>query len=309
MFKVKGIQKQIFVILTFTGLLGSGIFGAFIHQTIKTRTLKEINERADTQMERTVQMLMVSTIRFQTEFAGSDEFKKTIILEDWKRTIRAIDNAIIHDFGVDKDRVRLIGDKEITGVPTHGGNMTAVEAPYERDFLLAFKTQKLSEVRKEDEGHLRLSKPLYSSTHPGCANCHGINPSENVFMGSLNVYIPLKSPLEKAQNETIVTVGFLILMLCVLIGIIGFYISKNLVKPIKELDVIATKVSTGNTNVKFGYYANNELGSLAESFKTLTENFREKSLIADKIAEGNLSVKIQPLSPEDLLAHSMEKVS
>lgn len=303
------IQKQILLILGIIGIIGSIIFGVFIQQTIQNRTLEKVDKRAATQIERTVQMFMVSTIRFQNEFVASDEFGKQIALKDWKRTIKAVDDAIIHDFGADKVRVRLIGDKEITGIKPFGGKNTAIEIPFESQALMAIKNQKLKEVREISDNFLRVSVPLYSSAHPGCANCHGINPSDNQLLGALNAYIPLKEPMKKAQNEIIMTIVFLILILSVLVGIIGFFISKSIVKPIKLLDSVAKKVSTGNPNVSLNYTSKNELGSLAESFKSLTENFKEKSLIADKIAEGDLSVKIQPRSTEDLLAFSMDKVS
>ena len=83
----------------------------------------------------------------------------------------------------------------------------------------------------------------------------------------------------KAQTSALVfliTIAALALALTVTLAI---YITKALTRPISEIEEAAKKMSAGDLEVSISYVSEDELGSLSESMRTLTHNF--KGIIQD----------------------------
>jgi hypothetical protein len=93
------------------------------------------------QISRSVEMFMVSTRKFHDEWQDSegDPDRRSAVLKDWSRTIYAVVEAVIHNFGDGAPRARLIGDKEVVGYPPLGGNDTRIEIPFEEEAVRAFR--------------------------------------------------------------------------------------------------------------------------------------------------------------------------
>lgn len=156
---------------------------------------------AMTGIARSVEMFMVSTKKFNAEFEqASSKQDKDAVRETWTTTIRAVDDAVIHDFGPDNLRVRLVNDPAITGIPSSGGTATAVETDFERKALQQFIDGRNEPIVTEEDGFLKISAPLPASAHPGCANCHDLPVGSKTVLGSINAYAPLKSAIAKSDS-------------------------------------------------------------------------------------------------------------
>ena len=224
---VCGLAVSCLVIAVLTGLC--------IQYTMYQSGLSEAEATAEDLINRSAQMFMVSTAAFdQAHESAATPAAKQAVLADWNRTIKAVDEAVINDFGADKPRARLIGDTSITGMKPFGGNATKIEIPFERE---ALQKQMDGEdlVRVVDEGVLRISIPLTSNMHRGCASCHSSDPDKRVVLGSLNAYIPLAGTVAEAKKEawviTLVVLGFLGLLA---VGIAVFQI-QSIVRPIRKV--------------------------------------------------------------------------
>lgn len=78
----------------------------------------------------------------------------------------------------------------------------------------------------------------------------------------------------KAQASAfILLITIAILALALTIGL-SVYITRSLTRPITEIEDAAKKMAVGDFEVSIGYVSRDELGSLSESMRTLTANFR-----------------------------------
>ncbi len=121
------LRAKVVAVLVGGGLLGSCLFAGFIYRKAVAGTEREGREKGLALVARTVETFMVSTRRFDQAFnsASTPEEKKRL-LDDWNRTIEAVDTAVIHDFGEGQPRIRLIGDKDLVGYKPLGGPAIAV---------------------------------------------------------------------------------------------------------------------------------------------------------------------------------------
>jgi methyl-accepting chemotaxis protein len=88
----------------------------------------------------------------------------------------------------------------------------------------------------------------------------------------------------------------------------GWYISRRMSRPIKDLEEAARKIALGDTKVNVDYSSEDEIGGLTNSFKTMAQNIREQAQIANSIARGNLNQEIKPRSENDILNISLSYV-
>ncbi|MCP5494532.1 MAG: HAMP domain-containing protein [Leptospiraceae bacterium] len=288
------IKKQILSILALVGIIGSLIFGFANYQFLKNKAHNNLHGEAESQIERTIQMVMFSSIKFQNAFTSADELSKVEVKRKWTDIVKAIDDAIVQNYGENKVRIRLIGSESITGSKPMGGKMTEIEIPFEEKALKKFKADSnLTKYIENQDDYVRLSVPLYGSANPGCANCHGVTVGEKIFLGSINAYISTKEPLEAALHETYITTSTLIVLLLLLITFIGVYLSKRLINPIQKITEFANFIAKGKLDFHIDMQQNNEIGLLSKSFNSMKNNIQVLTKDIDTLSKeaiaGNLS--------------------
>ncbi len=105
----------------------------------------------------------------------------------------------------------------------------------------------------------------------------------------------------------IISVALVILILFILLIIV--FLRKSLSVPLKKLTGIADGIALGNTDFKIEITSKDEIGTLMESFRNMTDSIREQAEAADKIASGDLQLEIKPRSDKDIIAFSMIAVT
>lgn len=105
---------------------------------------------------------------------------------------------------------------------------------------------------------------------------------------------------QAAQSTKVLTTSFIIGMLVFsLVAIILFcvWITRTLTKPINELENAASKMADGTLNVSVTYESEDELGSLADKMRKLSEHLRaiigDQNNLLRQIASGNLNARTQ----------------
>jgi methyl-accepting chemotaxis protein len=94
----------------------------------------------------------------------------------------------------------------------------------------------------------------------------------------------------------------------VLVGLgLGVFISRSISKPMAQLAEVATQISLGDVNQVIEYQSKDEVGSLAESFRSLVVYIRGIAQVLEKVAEGDLSAKMTERSDRDVLTRSCQK--
>ena len=105
-----------------------------------------------------------------------------------------------------------------------------------------------------------------------------------------------------AQN-TILTIIVGILCSFVILGLVGFFITRNISQPLQEITGVAESIAAGDLRVKAlsNHHRQDEVGVLSETFSRMTQSLQEKAAVATQIAAGNLKVAVKPQSGNDLL--------
>ncbi len=114
--------------------------------------------------------------------------------------------------------------------------------------------------------------------------------------------------LEKLQRQisSLRWTAFGVSALIFLLGIlVSLFITHQIVKPVKQMEKVAGAIALGELDIVIDFYSEDELGSLAESFRLMQKQLRVKEKAAVAIAEGDLSVQLKPESPADSLSKAI----
>ncbi|MBI9052901.1 MAG: methyl-accepting chemotaxis protein [Bacteroidales bacterium] len=82
---------------------------------------------------------------------------------------------------------------------------------------------------------------------------------------------------------------------------LSVYLTRIIARPIGVISKIANRISLGDLSQEIIINQKDEIGKLAESFKTMQKSMQEKAVQAKAISEGNLKIDINPLSDEDTM--------
>lgn len=117
-----------------------------------------------------------------------------------------------------------------------------------------------------------------------------ITTSDNKVIGAILVH---SSTYDLSNSMNKFFVYLLISLLCevIIAGLLGFYFSKNITKPIKIINAAARQMTGGNFKVKTNIYQKDEIGELSNSFDLLASKleynieqlFVEKNKLSDII--------------------------
>lgn len=259
--------------LLLAGVVAAALFGTWTWYSAQQRLLADSREQAGNLLGRSAQMFMVSTKRFYNEFSrASDPAEKARIHQDWIRTIFAVDMAVTYDFGADKPRIRLIGDRSLAGIAPLGGDNTRIEQSFERDALQRFSRGE-GPFEQVENGFLKTALPLTANMHPGCAACHSLPISSTQLLGSVNAYIPMQSAQSAMLTTVLGETGLLALLLVLMIGLIYVMMHRQILRPVEVLASATGKLASGDGDLTYRLPAssNDEIGQLSGNFNRFTE--------------------------------------
>ena len=271
------ISKKLISSLVSVGIIGVIILGLFFKQSMEKNMMKDIEATAMDLVNRTVQMFVVSTVKFHDEYnAVHTKEEKERVHKDWFRTILAVDAAVVHDFGEGKTRVRLVMDEGILSVPSLGGEATKVENNFERTSLKDFLAGKASTKEVTDEFY-RFAVPLYSDAHPGCAECHSMDTSAHKLLGSLNIYIPLKEKREEVFSLYTTNIVIIILIGISLAIILIVLLKKFVLNPIGRLEETSSDLASGEGDLtkRLPVQSDDEIGHASHEVNLFIEKVQD----------------------------------
>jgi PAS domain S-box-containing protein len=304
-----GLRIKILTVLLLLGLLGCGGFSIYTYKQNVHEAVEAAKNEADMSLQRSTQMFIVSTKKFHDEFqnAKSDPAEQKRILNDWCRTIFAVDEAVINDFGADKPRVRLTGDTDVYGYKPLGTKTTLTTA-FEREAAarLAKGEKRIEQIA---DGYLRVSVPLPAQAHPGCAECHfakneGLqaNYAKDQLLGSLNAYIPLDAKFQAAKSKALSSSVILTAMILGLLTVLYLFMNRSVIHPIRRCMESVLALSKRDFSKKCPEQSDDEIGRMSAAINQsidATQNAIET--IEDKAFyyESILNAIPQPLSVTD----------
>lgn len=284
---MKNLSLRIRIVTTLfiTMVLGVTGTGIYSYYELKKVVLQDSMSDAQNHMNRSVQMFMVSTKKFHEQYNATDDpATRGIVLADWQRTIFAVDEAVIHDFGEGQARVRLIGDEKITGIRPLGIESTKIKSEFERTALTKMVEEGVSEYKTQDNEFLMVSIPLKSSVHPGCAECHSLPVDSDQIMGSLNVYLPLQDRFQGMTYEAMLTSGMMALVIILMIGIVYIFVERLFLIPLRRSSDYAERIASGDLTEIMKAQGKDEIGKLIDSLGDMASRIREVTGDVKKVA-------------------------
>ncbi len=267
------INTKILSVLFILGLVGSAGYALFAYQRAERQVLQRAREDAGQLLQRSTEMFLVSTKRFHDDFQRTrqDEDACKTVLADWNRTIFAVDQAVIADFGTGKPRVRLIGDKEIFGYQPLGGSNTRIESDFERDAARRLAAGQ-SAVEVVEDDYLRLAVPLPAQAHPGCAECHyatveGLTAdmSRPMVLGTLNAYIPMHDEMAAARQGVLISTLGIGAVIVALMTAIFFFVRRTVIQPVLHCVDSARALADRDFSKRCSVRNRDEIGQMAEA--------------------------------------------
>jgi methyl-accepting chemotaxis protein len=88
---------------------------------------------------------------------------------------------------------------------------------------------------------------------------------------------------------------------------LGLFISRSIANPLTQLAETAKHIALGDVNQEVEYRSGDEVGSLAESFRSLVGYIRNVAGALEKVAIGDMSAKLEAQSDRDVLTHSYQR--
>jgi methyl-accepting chemotaxis protein len=304
-----GLRTKILAILLAIGAICIATYSTRLYNAAVDDAVEKARADANNLLERSTQMFLVSTKKFHDDFQRTKDkpAERTRVLDDWVRTIIAVDDAVITDHGENKPRVKLTGDKTVYGYRPLG-KVTTLDTPFEREAAKRLAAgEKFIEVI--DATHLRVAAPLPAQAHPGCAECHfasvegfGVDMSRQQLLGSLNAYVPLADRMAKARSAALGSIVTLTAVFGGMIAVVFWFMNWSVVRPIRRCMASVAALAKRDFSKKCEVRGSDELGRMAEAINDSIDTTKQAfEAVEDQVFfyESILNAIPHPLSVTD----------
>ena len=127
----------------------------------------------------------------------------------------------------------------------------------------------------------------------------------------------LQHALDDANNSAkraswISTIGSSIgMVIAILLGLgIAYYTAKSITEPLDHLIEVAHEIgSAGDLDHKIDIHREDELGRLANNFRSMVAHLKRMAGVSAAVAKGDLAVEIEPLSKRDTMATAFSQMA
>lgn len=147
-----------------------------------------------------------------------------------------------------------------------------------------------------------------------CVNCHNSHPASpktdwklGDVRGALELIVPIDHVLALAQagmRNIAIAVG---LALLGIVGIMGFLTHHLLFAPLRQMTTASTRIAVGDLDQSVEFRSSDEMGVLANAFRSLVEYIKGIAGAANALSEKDLTVTVLPKSDRDLLSRNFER--
>jgi len=109
-------------------------------------------------------------------------------------------------------------------------------------------------------------------------------------------------------NELVVWLLTAAALLAAVLGLVIFFVTRWLVKPISLLSRVAAHLSVGEVDQQFTFARRDELGQLADAFRRMINYQQEIAGVTTSLARGDLTVTFTPKSANDRLGQAVNRM-
>jgi len=217
------------------------------------------------------------------------EIINTIGEEPFIREIRLLNKEGMVMFSSNNDLIGEMVDKKAESCyACHTANKPLEKLPIK-------ERMRIYRVHPDSSRILGIINPIYNEKSCWDSDCHA-HPETQTVLGVLDVKISLKDVDQQIKDSEMRSIFFAVIAIVALSFIIGFFVRKWIVRPVKELVHATHEVSSGNLNYTIEKLGNDELGTLGTSFNNMTRKLAEARLQlfqSDKMASlGRLAAGV-----------------
>jgi len=114
----------------------------------------------------------------------------------------------------------------------------------------------------------------------------------------------------ESQNATLKMTSIVAMIIGVLVAVaLGVLISRSISRPVTQMANVAQQIALGDVDHDIEVKSRDEIGILAEAFRSLIDYMKELSAAAERIAANDLTVKVEPKSEADALGKSFKNMT
>ncbi len=174
-------------------------------------------------------------------------------------------------------------------------------------------------IKERAELELKVESPAAAESIKGLSGSSEYLDYRNTMV--LGAYAPVKSTgwgliIEIDSVEAFRDISQLrfillavFLLVAVLVVVVSLLIANLIAKPVGMMTEAAQNLALGDINQAVTYRSSDEIGRLADSFRTLIEYQHRTAQAAETIANGYLTVQINPASDKDVLGLSFKRMA
>ncbi len=109
-----------------------------------------------------------------------------------------------------------------------------------------------------------------------------------------------------ASVRKIKIIGVIVLILAVIIMyVIIFFLIKHTLKGITVITAATKLLAEGDTTTPIKFSSDDEIGQMADAFRTMKSNISDKSKLAEHVAHGDLTQSVPVASEKDVLGNAL----
>jgi methyl-accepting chemotaxis protein len=115
-----------------------------------------------------------------------------------------------------------------------------------------------------------------------------------------------------ARASFVSTIGSSVgMILAILLGVgIAYFTAKSINQPLSHLIEVAHEIgSAGDLDHNIDIHRDDEIGKLADNFRTMVAHLKRMAGISAAVAEGELTVEVEPLSKRDTLSSAFSRMA
>lgn len=120
--------------------------------------------------------------------------------------------------------------------------------------------------------------------------------------GNLEFMVPLADIREDMSGVRRFLIFYALVDSVIIIGFGGYYLSRRIVRPVKELKEAATRIAGGALGERAGVEVDNEIGSLARSFNVMAERLESQIKTLERVNLELVSTQDELLRSKTLAA-------
>ncbi len=124
---------------------------------------------------------------------------------------------------------------------------------------------------------------------------------------SLQLTADAEARLQGLQTEADIA-AIIMMVLALFIGAtLAIRMSRALSRPMIQMSEAASQIALGNVNQTIDYQSQDEIGSLAQSFRDMNAYIQEVADLAHRLSLGDVTVQARPKSDQDVLSQSFNE--